>query len=50
MDKQITINYEAIENYDHLDAMEKTLFDKAMEIRNIAYAPYSDFTVGCAIL
>lgn len=50
MDKQITINYEAIENYDHLDAMEKTLFDKAMAIRNIAYAPYSDFTVGCAIL
>ena len=50
MEKQHTIHFEAIESYDHLDAMEKTLFDKAMQVRDIAYAPYSDFTVGCAIL
>ncbi len=50
MEKQININFEAIESYDHLDAMEKTLFDKAMNVRDIAYAPYSNFTVGCAIL
>jgi cytidine deaminase len=50
MEKQITINFETIESYNHLDVMEKKLFDKAMEIRNLAYAPYSDFTVGCAIL
>ncbi len=50
MEKQHTINFESIESYDHLDAMEKTLFDKAMQVRDIAYAPYSDFTVGCAIL
>ena len=50
MEKQHIINYEAIASYDHLDAIEKTLFDKAMEIRDLAYAPYSNFTVGCAIL
>lgn len=50
MEKQHTINFESIESYDHLDTMEKTLFDKAMQVRDIAYAPYSDFTVGCAIL
>lgn len=50
MEKQINISYEAIESYEHLTTLEKTLFDKAMEIRDIAYAPYSNFTVGCAIL
>lgn len=50
MQKEYTINFEAIESYDHLDAIEKKLFHKAMQIREIAYAPYSDFTVGCAIL
>lgn len=50
MEKQIKINFEAIESYDYLDATEKQLFDKAMEIRNVAYAPYSNFTVGCALL
>ena len=50
MEKQYKINFEAIESYEHLDAIEKTLYDKAMQIRNVAYAPYSNFTVGCAIL
>ena len=50
MQKEHTIKFDSIESYDHLDATEKTLFDKAMEIRKLAYAPYSDFTVGCAIL
>lgn len=50
MEKQINISFESIESYDHLDEMGKTLFDKAMEVRKIAYAPYSNFTVGCAIL
>lgn len=50
MQKELKINFEAIESYDQLDDTEKLLFNKAKEIRNIAYAPYSNFTVGCAIL
>lgn len=50
MQKEHTIHFESIASYDQLDDTEKLLFNKAMEIRNIAYAPYSNFTVGCAIL
>ncbi|MGV8915956.1 MAG: cytidine deaminase [Kaistella sp.] len=50
MENTLTINFDAIESYDHLDETEKKLFDAAKKIRDIAYAPYSDFTVGCAIL
>ena len=50
MERQHTITFEVIENYDALNSTEKKLYDKAMEIRNAAYAPYSDFTVGCALL
>lgn len=50
MEKEHKINFSSIESYDKLDETEKTLFDKAKKIRDSAYAPYSDFTVGCAIL
>lgn len=50
MENTLTINFDAIESYDHLDETEKKLFDAAKKIRDIAYAPYSDFTVGCAVL
>lgn len=50
MQKEHTINFEAIDGYQKLDETEKLLFDKAKAIRDIAYAPYSNFTVGCAIL
>lgn len=50
MEKEHKIIYTAIAGYAELDATEKTLFDKAHEIRERAYAPYSDFTVGCAVL
>lgn len=50
MQREINISYDAIESYDALDATEKQLFDAAMKIREKAYAPYSEFLVGCAIL
>ena len=50
MQKELTINFEEIEGYNQLNDTEKLLFDKAKEIRDLAYAPYSNFTVGCAIL
>lgn len=50
MQKELKINFEAIDSYNQLDDTEKLLFDKAKEIRDLAYAPYSNFTVGCAIL
>ena len=50
MQKEYTTSFEAFESYDHLDETEKKLFDTAQKFRKIAYAPYSNFTVGCAIL
>ncbi|SFI12370.1 cytidine deaminase [Halpernia frigidisoli] len=50
MQKEINIRFEAIENYASLNDLEKKLFDAAIDIRKIAYAPYSEFLVGCAIL
>lgn len=50
MQKKYTTGFEAIESYEHLDDTEKKLFDSAQKFRAIAYAPYSNFTVGCAIL
>lgn len=50
MEKEIKITFEVISSYCHLSDIEKILFDKAKEIREKAYANYSNFWVGCAIL
>lgn len=50
MQKELKIIFNTIPNYDALDETEKKLFDAAKKIREIAYAPYSNFQVGCALL
>ncbi|AYO57166.1 cytidine deaminase [Chryseobacterium sp. 6424] len=50
MQKELKIIFNTIPNYAALDETEKKLFDAAKKIREIAYAPYSNFQVGCAML
>ncbi len=50
MQKEINIKYEYFSNINELNDTEKQLFAKAKEVREKAYAPYSEFLVGCALL
>lgn len=50
MEREYRLTYEVIENRDHLSEIEKKLYDAAFEIRKTAYAEYSHFKVGCALL
>ncbi|SHM50254.1 cytidine deaminase [Chryseobacterium polytrichastri] len=50
MKKDIQVSYEYFKNSGELSDIEKTLFERAKQARENAYAPYSNFLVGCSIL
>jgi cytidine deaminase len=49
-EKSIKISYKAIESISKLPEMDKQLLDLAIRASERAYAPYSSFKVGTAIL
>ena len=46
----VKIEWDEYENSDSLDSESKLLFSKAKDISRSAYAPYSQFQVGAAVL
>jgi cytidine deaminase len=48
--QNITIQYTSYSNYSELDVADREVLDKAVELSANAYAPYSDFNVGAAVL
>ncbi|WP_345992466.1 cytidine deaminase [Chryseobacterium sp. Chry.R1] len=50
MKKDIQIGYEYFKNSSELNDIEKKLFERAKQARENAYAPYSQFLVGCSVL
>ncbi len=50
MDKQIEIKYQVFKDGSELNEIDQKLYESAKEAREKAYAPYSDFFVGCSVL
>ena len=47
---RLTIDYTEYDSIDHLPAADKALMQQAIEATATAYAPYSRFSVGAAVL
>ena len=47
---ELKISYTEVENENELSSDERNLMQKAREASNFAYAPYSNFYVGAALL
>ncbi len=50
MEKEYKIAFQVFSGRNDLDETEQKLYDAAFAIREKAYAPYSNFYVGCALL
>lgn len=50
MKKSLALEYEDFADYSELPELEQNLVEKAFSISNDAYAPYSNFKVGAAVL
>ncbi|MBN2167139.1 MAG: cytidine deaminase [Marinilabiliaceae bacterium] len=50
INKEIIISYQEFDSTETLSTTEQLLIQKANEIRNNSYSPYSNFKVGAAIL
>lgn len=50
MQKSLTINYAQYDNWKSLDANDQELVTKAFAVSESAWAPYSKFKVGAAVL
>ena len=48
--KEIVIKYQEIEDFSLLSTMDRELMKQAKSAANIAYAPYSEFNVGAALI
>lgn len=46
----ITSDFTVFTSIDELEALDRELMEKAHEVRKLAYAPYSKFQVGVALL
>jgi cytidine deaminase len=50
MNKKLTVDYQEFNHFSELDSSEQILVEKAYEICQKAYAPYSKFYVGASLL